>query len=213
MISIVFGAIGSGKSTFLTYCAYRALHHKPVVVDKRQLTVRNYDKIYSNFYLKDCYKLDFDKLGVEDFHDCLILVDEITCFADSRDFKNFNSNLKFFFSQHRKKNIDIIIASQSYDDSDKRIRNLADSYYLITPFLLDFIRVQRIAFSIFVKDGTISNFYSLSSPIRSKFIKSSKYWGLFDTKALITHDVLPPVSAEKWNIVQKNAKIAEKQVL
>lgn len=206
MISIVFGAIGSGKSTFLTYCAYRALNHKSVTVDKRQITVKSYDRIYSNFCIDGCYKLDFDNLGVQDFHDCLILVDEITCFADSRDFKSFNSNLKFFFSQHRKKNIDIIIASQSYDDSDRRIRNLADSYYLITPWLFGFIKIQRISVSITVKDGTISNFYSLSSPIHSKFIKCSKYWSFFDTKALITHDFLPPVQAEKWNTVPDSLK-------
>ena len=47
-------------------------------------------------------------------------------YADSRDFKTFSKTIKEYFAMHGHYKNDIFIASQSFGDSDKRIRNLAE---------------------------------------------------------------------------------------
>ena len=58
MVQGVFGLPGSGKSTYLAKLAKKAF--------------KKYDRVYSNFYIDGCYKLDFDSLGLVDYSDCLI---------------------------------------------------------------------------------------------------------------------------------------------
>ena len=61
----------------------------------------------------------------------MILLDELTLSADSRDFKKFSQALKEFFILHRHYNIDIVYATQQYDGVDKKIRDLTyDLHYL-----------------------------------------------------------------------------------
>lgn len=58
MVEGIFGLPGSGKSTYLAKIAKGYL--------KKGI------KVYSNFYVKGCYHLDFDDLGVHDYSDCAI---------------------------------------------------------------------------------------------------------------------------------------------
>ena len=134
MISAFFGVPGSGKSMGLAWVARRALRkpNRPIYICGRYVA-SPHPVIYSNFELSGAYKLDYGTLGKCKYENCLILIDEIMMYSDSRDFKTFSSDLKFFFSQHRKFNIDIIWTSQSYDDSDKKIRNLTTNFFLIEP--------------------------------------------------------------------------------
>lgn len=143
MITCYFGLPGVGKSSFLAKIAKKELKkiahdeklrakyekkNKPVPPKKLK---SKYKRVLSNYYLKGCYKLDFSLLGVTDFSDSLILLDELTLSADSRDFKKFNQNLKDFFILHRHYNIDVIYATQQYDGVDKKIRDLTyDLFYL-----------------------------------------------------------------------------------
>ena len=68
MIKGVFGLPRSGKTTYLAKLAYKA--------QKKGI------KVYTNFYCKGCYTLDFDSLGVYDYSDCLLLIDEISLFCE-----------------------------------------------------------------------------------------------------------------------------------
>ena len=79
MIEAVFGLPRSGKSTYLAYLAKKAQ--------------RKGIKVYSNYYIDGCYTLDFENLGKYDYSDCLMLIDEISLLADSRDWKQFNSDI------------------------------------------------------------------------------------------------------------------------
>ena len=87
MVEGIFGLPGQGKSTYLAKLAKKAIKKKI--------------KVYSNFYIKGCYKLDFDDLGVHDYSDCLILIDEISLFCDCRSWKNFNADLVYFFTKEK----------------------------------------------------------------------------------------------------------------
>lgn len=140
MITCYFGLPGCGKSSFLAKIAKKELKKirhdnklrskKGQAVSKRRLKSK-YKRVFSNYYLEGCLQFDFNDLGLYDFSDSLILLDELTLSADSRDFKKFNQALKEFFILHRHYNIDIIYATQQYDGVDKKIRDLTfDLFYL-----------------------------------------------------------------------------------
>lgn len=132
----VFGLPRAGKSTFLTACADRALSGKSLSIGhfcwKTPIgEFSPYERVYTNFDCKGCYKLDFDKLGIEDFSNCLILIDEIMLLCDSRDYKNFPVRLRNFLALHGHSRVDILYCSQGYADTDKRFRNLTDKIFYI----------------------------------------------------------------------------------
>lgn len=124
MITCYFGLPGCGKSTMLAKIAAKELKR----IEKGK---SKYKRIYCNYYIKGCYKLNFRDLGVYDTSDSLILLDEITLDADSRDFKSFAQSSKQFFILHRKYGCDVIYVTQQYDAVDRKIRELTyDLYYM-----------------------------------------------------------------------------------
>jgi len=129
MIQGYFGLPGSGKTTFLTMLAQKEL--KKIRKNKSR-----YDKVLTNFYCDGCYKIDYKYLGHYSIENSLILLDEITLDADSRDFKQFDKFHKSFFLLHRHYNCDVIYFTQQYDGVDKKIRDITSSLY----------RVKKVAF-------------------------------------------------------------------
>ena len=123
MITCVFGLPGSGKSTLMAKMCKSALKGK------------RYDKVYCNFYLKGAYPIDFKDLGVYNFENSLILIDEAMNEADSRGFKSFTAELKYFFSNHRHYGCDVVYFTQAYDDVDKKIRNNTAELLYIRKFM------------------------------------------------------------------------------
>ena len=117
MISGYFGLPGVGKTSFLAKIAY--LENRRIRKGKSK-----YKQVYTNFFCEGCYRLNFRDLGLYDFSDSLILIDEITLEADSRDFKSFTQQLKEFFMLHRHYGCDIVYFTQQYDGLDKKIRDL-----------------------------------------------------------------------------------------
>lgn len=95
-----------------------------------------YDKVLTNFYCDGCYKIAYKDLGHYSIENSLILLDEITLDADSRDFKQFDKFHKSFFLLHRHYNCDVIYFTQQYDGVDKKIRDITSSLY----------RVKKVAF-------------------------------------------------------------------
>lgn len=124
MITCFFGLPGAGKSSMLAKIARKEIKR----IEKGK---SHYRMVLSNYYIEGCYEFRFEDLGVYDMDNCLVLLDELTLDADSRDFKNFNRNLKEFFIMHRHYGVDIVYATQQYDGVDKKIRDLThDLYYL-----------------------------------------------------------------------------------
>lgn len=128
MITCVFGLPGQGKSTYMAYLAKKALTTKK--------GIKRYDRVYCNFNMSGCYRLSYADLGVYNFENCLILLDEMMNEADARDFKKFDSAKKYFFSNHRHFGCDIVYFTQAWDDVDKKIRNNTQELYYIKKFLL-----------------------------------------------------------------------------
>lgn len=178
MVQGVFGLPGSGKSTYLAKLAKK--------------NFKKYDRVYSNFYIKGCYQLDFDDLGIHDYSDCLILIDEISLFCDCRNWKNFSKEMVYFFTNHRHYGVDIIYCSQSYADCDKKIRNLTDSLYYIKSALFGFSTVRLIN-KVFNVDSDITEGYELSG--LPSLVFRHRYYKMFDS---FTRRPLPPNTAAPW---------------
>ena len=194
----VFGLPGAGKTTFLTWVAIQALKGKQPVLGRLAWKVpicecTPYERVYTNFDVEGCYKLDFDALGIQDFHDCLILIDEIMLLCDSRDYKNFPVRLRNFLALHRHSNVDIVYCSQGYADTDKRFRNLTDKIFYIEK-RGKFTRVSPIEKSWRI-DQDIQEGYTLCPPIGSTWIYRPRYYKEFDS--FERPDYLPN-RAEPW---------------
>lgn len=126
MITCYFGLPGCGKSTMLSKIA----SHELKLIRKGK---SKYKRVFCNYYIKGCYHINFSDLGVYDTSDSLILLDEITLDADSRDFKTFSKSSKQFFILHRKYHCDVVYVTQQYDAVDRKIRELTSDLYYMKP--------------------------------------------------------------------------------
>lgn len=124
MIKGYFGLPGSGKTTFLTMIAQRELKRI-----KRGKSA--YKRVLTNFYCQGCYMINYADLGLYDLSYSLILLDEITLDADSRNFKQFDQIKKKAFLLHRHYHIDIIYFTQQWDGVDKKIRDITHDLYYV----------------------------------------------------------------------------------
>lgn len=124
MVSGYFGLPGCGKSTFLTMIARKELR-------RIRRGKSKYQHVLTNFYCEGCELIEYQDLGHYEIRDSLILLDEITLDADSRNFKQFDSFHKHFFLMHRHYNCDIIYFTQQYDGVDKKIRDITVNLWFI----------------------------------------------------------------------------------
>lgn len=201
MITGVFGLPGSGKSTFLAWCASRALSGKYVSIGFPRLRLtsfKSYDKIYSNFPIRGCYPLDFDKLGVCEYTDCLILIDEVSLLADSRSFKSFSDTTKLFFTMHRHWGVDVIWCGQSYMDCDVKIRRITEQLMFIeSSFLPGFSKITPIFPVLGLSDsGQIEECYVEKSILSRKYLRRKPYYHMFDS--FERPSLRPLRSGEPW---------------
>ena len=199
MISQIFGIPGSGKTTLLAWVALWATHAK----SRQHLSLCGekicdyHPSIYTNFEFPGAYKLDYSTLGKCKYEDALLLIDEAMLLSDSRDYKNFSRELKEFYALHRHMNVDIILASQAYDDTDKKIRNLSANYFHVSPFFFGFFRVRHICPFFDIINYSPKSGYDWG---RVQFINGHKVFSLFDSYSLtyVTPD-LPPAPTEFWS--------------
>lgn len=125
-VSLYFGLPGCGKTTMLSSLALKGVR------DKRYLYV------YSNVHLNipGVTFIDNECIGKYELRDCLLLIDEATLFADSRDYKQFSKSRMEYFLEHRHRNVDIVLFTQQWDGVDRKIRVITDRvYYVFKPFL------------------------------------------------------------------------------
>lgn len=118
-IRAYFGSPGCGKSTILTKIACRER--------KRG----RYEHIYTNFFCLGFEKIEFPDIGKFHYTNSLIILDEITIDADSREFKDFDKRVRDFFIYHRHLGNDIVYATQDYSRCDKIIRDLTEELYYV----------------------------------------------------------------------------------
>ena len=186
MICGVFGLPRAGKSTFLTYLIKLAQKQKALSIGhlfwKKSIgEFSPYKRIFCNFPISGTYKLDFDNLGVYDFSDSLIIIDEIMLLCDSRDWKNFRQDLRNFLALHGHYRCDIVYCSQGYQDTDLRIRNLTERmFYIEKSGSFTVVRPIDKGWSI---DEQIREGYKLAPALGCTWIWRKKYYRFFDSFA------------------------------
>ena len=173
----VFGLPGQGKTTFLAKLATDSLNGKSF------LDLPPHDRVYSTFACPGCFELDPSMIGVLDFSNSLLLIDEASQFFDAREWKSFPPHVRTFFQIARHEHTSIVVCSQSYVDCDLRIRNLCYAFYLLEnfPFLPHVSVIKPILHTMDVKNHQIVEGYVLAPPISWKFVFRKKYYALFDS--------------------------------
>lgn len=209
MVTGVFGLPGAGKSTFLAWCASRAQKGRSLSVGLGlaggvHIGRKGYQRIYSNFPLLGCYPLDWDSLGVVNYEDCLILIDEIMMLCDSRAWKTYPENIKYFFSMHRHYNVDVIWCSQSYKDCDIRIRNLCEQFLHIRRAGA-FAEVIPVQHCMDVRNGVIDDWYELGGFLSRRFLRRAPFYRMFDTCARKPLEPVPELNL--WEIVDNSVPV------
>lgn len=195
-VSLYFGLPGSGKTTILAMLALKALRKS------------KYQHVYSNVFLNipGIVYIDNACIGMYELRDCLLLIDEATLFADSRDFKNFSKGRLEYFLEHRHRNADIILFTQQWDGVDRKIRTITDRVYYVYKGLFTgkwITSCYRIPYGIIIPDkkktsgeklGEIVQGYSKPPFIVRLFAKRiyrPKYYKYYDSWELVELDPLP----------------------
>lgn len=184
-ISLFFGLPGCGKTTLMTALAYKAVKS------------RCYDHVYCNVMISvpGVTFITNDMIGKYGFEDCLLLIDEATLFADSRDYKAFDKGKLTYFLEHRHFKSDIYLFTQQWDGVDRKIRVITDKVFYVTkPLLLGywFTTYYRIPYDIIIPDpksgsqklGEIVQGYckpSILIRLFAKCIFRPRYYKFFDS--------------------------------
>lgn len=136
MITGYFGLPGCGKSTFKTMLARKYI--------RKGYTVYT----LSDSPVKGSYIIDWEDIGRYDLSNSVLFIDEISLYADSRDFKKFNQILKKAFILHRHYHMDIYWFTQQWDGVDRKIREMTPRLYYIRKFgeLSYAITIKRFIF-------------------------------------------------------------------
>lgn len=133
-LTILYGGCGSGKSTYLTLQAVRAM--------------KSGIPVYSNVPIKGAYQLKIEDIGHFKIEpNSLLIVDEVGSVLNNRDFKGNFQGTKIknpdgsmtvlpsaaltWWKQHRHEQVECIVASQGFDDMDKKLQTLGSHYYIV----------------------------------------------------------------------------------
>jgi hypothetical protein len=122
MITFVAAEIGAGKSCFAAKTACKML--------------RRGRPVYSNTYIKGCYKFSVSNLENMAFEEhSYIIIDETGNEFNSRSFAKTSLLLIQYFKLSRHFKNDVMLISQTFNDSDKQIRELASKIIFVRPLL------------------------------------------------------------------------------
>ena len=186
MIKGYVGVPGCGKSTTL--------------VKEYRKNRKKYDNIYSvNIEIKGVKQITKEDVRKYRFKNALILWDEITLDYDNRNFKEFTKEDKEFWLLHRHMGVDIIYATQNYENVDKKIRDLTiELWYMqksVVPLLSGLTTTKRIYRNININENNseLTLGYRFCNKMEGIFVsnfkiiwrrKYYKYFNSFDELSL-----------------------------
>lgn len=202
MVTCYFGVPGVGKTTLLAKFARKGL---------RAVKKGRYEAVYTNFYCKGCKRLDFKVLDTYKIYNSLIILDEITLYADNRKFKSFPDGVRDFFILHRHLGNDIIYATQSYEMVDLKIRQVTQElWYMsrtVVPILREFTTAKRIYRQININEHTseltlgyrFCNLLEAFFTTNYKTVLRRRYYKYFDSYEEGALENRPVFSSRLWD--------------
>lgn len=184
ILSIYFGVPGAGKTTFAAWLVKKDLKKKR--------------KVYSNVPITGAYKLDPENdIGKKMICNGRVIIDEAGLEYNSRKFKTFSDEARYFYKYHRHYQCPVDIFSQGYDDCDKTLRVLAQRLYVMKKsFLPWFVIRKTIGKRIGIDANTkqiIDEYFWV--PFSRKYIFCPPLWKTFNT---ISRKEFPEKVWEKW---------------
>lgn len=216
MVCLFFGLPGAGKTTIMTSLALK--HSKKLGKKKNP-----YKNIYCNVRISvpGVTYIDNSCIGKYDLSDCLLLIDEATLFADSRDYKSFSKEKLTYFLEHRHYNADIYLFTQQWDGVDRKIRVITDRvYYVYKGKLFGWLwsSYYRIPYGIIIPDpkkggeklGEIVQGYSKPSLLNRIFstkVWRHRYYKYFDSWE---RPYLPPLPEEYKPFILQGPKVKKR---
>lgn len=183
-MTLVFGAVGSGKSTYLAYLAKK--------YSSRGINV------YTNiplFGLKNVFLIDVDDIGSYHCKNGVLLIDEGTLCYHSRDWSKMPSDALSFYCLHRHFRCKIYFFAQSPDSLDKRLRELCQKTLWVHPSLLKrhccVVKIPRgLVFPDGSEKGSITFGYkkpSFLSYVLCRRLRYRRFFKFFDSYAEIVN--------------------------
>lgn len=174
-VNYVWGAPGTGKSTFLAYLTYK------------ELKKRKPRTVYSNTYIKGAVLISDKDIGKYSFENGLVLLDEAGITYNNRDFKHgmlSDPDRLYWWKYVRHYNCEVYIATQGWDEVDKKLRTLSGAYYLCKKCIIPcFSVVKRVYKKCDIDELTHepTDFYNFGMIFDNQFIFRRKYYKLFDS--------------------------------
>lgn len=178
VVNYVFGAPGTGKSTLLCYLAKWYTKHGFIC--------------YVNFdvNIKGCVRISDEDLGYYAFTDGVLLLDELGISMGNRDFKNGMMNdknrLQFFkrirhYLQKNKKGC-CWVATQGWNDIDKKIRDLSTNYFMITKwFFFTIVKPIHKGCAVDPLSHEPTDFFEIDPFPEWRLVFRPKYYKYFDS--------------------------------
>lgn len=172
------GRMGGGKTLSMTIEVYK-------------FYLKGY-KIYANYGLNFPYiHLDkdlFDQMieGEEQLSDCVIAIDEMHIWMDSRNSKDKKQQAATYFAlQTRKRNVILMLTTQNEDQVDKRLRRSVDILVFCENISIQTATVKK-GIPIYVVRQFLYRDKLHMRPLVKKPFLANPYFCLYDTNQIIT---------------------------
>jgi len=171
---LIHGRKGSGKTLLAVQHAYEAYLEKRVVYSNIKLNFPH--KALTQDMIKDIMKQEY-------LHDAFLLIDELHTITDSRrSMRKHNIDWGYFFTQSRKRDVDLVATTQFIGQVDVRYRNNCDYLIECNKIFLRGKHLRRfvIANKWWRPDGEL---------VYTKLLKEPHvYYKLYDTNELVYYD-------------------------
>lgn len=174
-INYIFGSPRAGKTTLLVKICRKLGKNK---------------RIYSNFPCKGAILIKDEDIGYYDFSDSIILLDEAGISYNNRDAASKRGlmqdpqRLQYWKLCGHYKGCKIVVASQSWNDVDKKVRDLATHYFYIRKFIIPCFTVCKPIFKVVDIDENThepADYYKFDVFWNWNWIWRRRYYKYFDS--------------------------------
>lgn len=182
-----FGLPGSGKTTVLADIA-------------RQSSKKPWINTFANFPLRTTYEIHKEDIGTFDMEiggreRSLLILDESGIDFNNRNFRAFTEKHNSFFMLHRHHLSMVILASQTYNQSDLKLRDISTRYfYCQKSWIPKLIKVREIIKVFDIDQQTRQPIDGFSfKKFSTKYVYGPRCWNMFDSYAV------PELEKKEWH--------------